>query len=70
MTAEEWVEQFAKEIGADVPSKAELDQILELASVAAHASERTAAPVACWMVGRTGKSVAELIQIAERTGAA
>jgi hypothetical protein len=59
------VEQFAKEIEADAPSKDEFDEILKLAAEAAHASERTAAPVACWIAGRTGRPLAELIEAAE-----
>lgn len=67
VTAEQWVEQFAKELGAEVPSRAEFDEVLALAAVAAHSSERTAAPVACWIAGRTGRPLTELIEIAERT---
>ncbi len=70
MTAEEWVEQFAKEIEAGAPSKEEFDEILRLAAEAAHASERTAAPVACWLAGRTGRPLAELIEAAERVSVA
>lgn len=66
MTAEEWVGKFAQEIGAEAPSKAEFDELLSLAAVAAHASERTAAPVACWMAGRAGTPPTELIEAAER----
>jgi len=68
MTAEEWIEQFAKELGAERPSEEEFSRILELASEAAHSSERTAAPIACWIAGRMGKPLAELIEVAERTG--
>lgn len=70
MTAEEWVEQFAKENGAERPSQEEFDQILELAAVAAHASERIAAPVACWIAGRAGAPLAQSIETAERIGEA
>lgn len=70
MTAEQWVERFAKEIGADAPSREETGEILRLAAEAAHSSERTAAPVACWIAGRAGKSLAEAIEAAERTGEA
>jgi hypothetical protein len=70
VTAEQWVEQFAKEIGAERPSKEEVDEILELAAEAAHSSERIAAPIACWIAGRVGKPLAEAIEIAERTGGA
>ena len=45
-----------------------MDAILELAAVAAHASERTAAPVACWIGGMAGASLAELRAAAERVG--
>lgn len=68
MTAEEWVEQFAKQIGADPPSREEVDAILRLAAEAAHSSERIAAPIACWIAGRAGKPLAGLIEAAERTG--
>jgi hypothetical protein len=65
VTAEEWVGKFAEQIGAEAPSRGEFDEVLALAAVAAHASERTAAPVACWIAGRTGRPLAELIEAAE-----
>jgi hypothetical protein len=68
MTAEEWVEQFGKELGAEPPGEDEFARILELAAEAAHASERTAAPVACWIAGRTGRPLAELLEVARRMG--
>lgn len=70
MTAEEWLEQFAKEVGADAPSRGEIDEILSLAAEAAHSSERIAAPVACWVGARTGRPLAELIEFAKRAGEA
>ena len=66
MTAEEWVERFAEEIGSDGPSPEETEEVLKLAAAAAHASERTAAPVACWIAGRTGRPIGELTAVAER----
>jgi hypothetical protein len=68
VTAEQWVEQFAHEVGAENPNKNEFDEILKLAAEAAHSSERTAAPVACWIAGRTGKPLSELIAISEGIG--
>jgi hypothetical protein len=65
MTAEEWVRRFAEELGTDPPSADELDQILKLAAIAAHGSERTAAPVACWIGGGTGRSAESLREIAK-----
>lgn len=52
------------------PSTEEVRELLELAGTAAHASERTAAPLACWIAGRAGLSLEELRAIAERIGAA
>jgi hypothetical protein len=68
MTAEQWVEQFATEIGAERPSEDEFARILELAAEAAHSAERTAAPVACWIAGRAGMPLPDLIEAAKRTG--
>ena len=68
MTAAEWVRAFCEEIGETAPSEAEFDEILKLASVAAHASERMAAPVACYIAGRTGRPLAELRAVAESVG--
>ena len=68
MTAREWIDCFAAELGADTPSDADIEQILDLAGVAAHSSERIAAPVACWIGGRVGASLEELRAAAERVG--
>jgi Domain of unknown function (DUF6457) len=65
MTAEEWVRRFAAELGTDAPSAEEIDQILKLAAIAAHGSERTAAPVACWVGGQAGRSAESLREIAK-----
>ena len=68
MNAREWIDAFAAEIGADPPSDDEVTEILDLAAVAAHSSERIAAPVACWVGGKVGASLAELQAAAERIG--
>ena len=65
MTAAEWIGAFCDEIGASAPDQAEFDAILRLASVAAHGSERMAAPVACWIAGTSGRPLAELQKLAE-----
>jgi hypothetical protein len=69
MNAREWIDAFAAEIGAEPPTADEIKQILDLAAVAAHASERIAAPVACWVGGAAGASLADLQAAAERVGA-
>jgi Domain of unknown function (DUF6457) len=65
-TAEDFIAAFAAEIGAEPPGGREFGAILKLAATAAHASERTAAPVACYLAGRTGRSLEELDEIAKR----
>src|SRR3954470_19315453 len=54
LTAEEWIAQFAEALGRPAPDLAEVQAVLELASVAAHNSERRAAPVACWLAALAG----------------
>lgn len=51
---EEWLADFAATLGVDAPDAATIETLLELAGVAAHASQRTAAPIACYLVGRAG----------------
>ncbi len=66
MSAEEWLEGFAKKASEPPPSEEELTLLLELAAVAAHASERIAAPVACWIAGRAGLPLRQAIEIAKQ----
>ena len=58
-TANQWLERYAALLGVEPPSEEELNDLLALAGVAAHASERTAAPVACWLAARAGLSPSE-----------
>jgi Domain of unknown function (DUF6457) len=66
MTRDEWIAAFAREAGVEGPSLQEIRELLDLAGTAAHASERTAAPLACWVAGRSGLSLGELRDAAER----
>lgn len=68
MTRDEWLDAFARETGIARPDLEQIRDLLELAATAAHASERTAAPLACWMAGRSGLAPAELLAAAERAG--
>jgi hypothetical protein len=70
MTRDEWIGAFAEQVGVERPSTEEVRELLELAGTAAHASERTAAPLACWIAGRAGLSLTEMRAVAERIGAA
>lgn len=66
MTRDEWIAAFAVAAGVKRPSPDEIRELLDLAGTAAHASERTAAPLACWIAGRSGLSLAQLRRAAER----
>jgi hypothetical protein len=55
-STQEWISAFAAQLGVAAPSDAERDTILALAGTAAHASERTAAPIACWLAAKAGLS--------------
>jgi hypothetical protein len=52
MTRDEWIALFAAELGVDPPDAETVETLLALAGTAAHASERTAAPIACYLVGQ------------------
>ena len=65
MTDREWIDAFAAALGTTPPSDTEFAQILELAGVAAHASQRTAAPVACWLAARSDRDLDEALTTAK-----
>ena len=65
MTAQEWIEAYARELGVEPPDQATVDALLDIAGVAAHASERTAAPITCWLIGQAGLGVDEARRIAD-----
>jgi hypothetical protein len=66
MDPKRWIAEFATAAGAEPPTDEQIDQMLKLASVAAHSSERIAAPVACWIAGSTGMDLREAEAIAQR----
>lgn len=65
MRRDEWLAGFCARLGVEPPSKEEVVALLDLAATAAHSSERTAAPLACWVAGRSGRPAAELGEIAK-----
>jgi Domain of unknown function (DUF6457) len=65
VTRDEWIARFAERAGVPAPSAAEIEALLDLAAVAAHSSERTAAPLACWVAGRSQETLEELQAAAE-----
>ena len=64
MNATEWLAAFADKLGTDAPTKDELKDVLDLAGVAAHSSERIAAPVACWLAARAGVDLEQAMKLA------
>jgi len=66
-TGTEWVAAFARQLGLAAPHPADVETLLELAGVAAHGSERIAAPIACYLVGRAGIAPADALAIARTT---
>jgi hypothetical protein len=64
MTDREWIDAFAAALGTPAPDDTQFSRLLELAGVAAHASQRTAAPVACWLAARSGRGIDEVLAMA------
>jgi hypothetical protein len=63
---EEWIAAFAAELGVASPTSEEVQDLLALAGTAAHASERTAAPISCWIAARSALTPGEAREIAAR----
>jgi hypothetical protein len=61
----EWCRQFARAAGVDPPTDQEIDDLLALAAIAAHASARQAAPITCWLAARGGMSLADALSAAQ-----
>jgi hypothetical protein len=65
LSARDWLDRYAAAIGTEPPSPEEVDTVLGLAGIAAHASERTAAPVSCWLSARAGLPPGEALEAAK-----
>jgi hypothetical protein len=64
-TSTEWIRAFAEQLGVEPPDGATVETLLSLAGTAAHASERVAAPIACYLVGLAGADPAAARTLAE-----
>jgi hypothetical protein len=64
MNAKEWLAAYADKLGTAPPSTEEFRVLLDLAGVAAHSSERVAAPVSCWLVARAGVDPERALELA------
>jgi hypothetical protein len=65
VTRDEWIADFARALGVPPPDAGTVETLLDLAGTAAHASERTAAPIACYLVGLAGAAPADAGRLAE-----
>ena len=63
-TRAQWTAAFAARLGVEPPDEATVEALLDLAGAAAHASERTSAPIACWLTARAGMAPADALAIA------
>lgn len=59
-----WIEEFVTAAKGEALSNEEREAILALAGVAAHSSERTAAPLTCWVAAAAGLSPVAALEIA------
>lgn len=65
MDAKEWLTAYADRIGGSAPDDETVELLLDLAGVAAHSSQRTAAPITCWLIGVAGLAPADALAMAE-----
>jgi hypothetical protein len=65
MNAKDWAAAYAERLGIEPPTGDEFKAILDLAAEAAHASERIAAPVACWLSAKAGRPLDESLALAK-----
>jgi Domain of unknown function (DUF6457) len=64
MNAKQWIAAYAEQLGVEPPTTDEFKAVLDLAAEAAHASERIAAPLACWLSAKAGRSLQESLALA------
>jgi hypothetical protein len=61
-----WCRAFATVAGIDPPTSQEIDDLLALASIAAHASARQAAPITCWLAAKGGMTLEAALTAAQQ----
>lgn len=69
LTSGEWLDRLSTQFGVDAPEAAEIEALLSLAAAAAHASERTAAPISTWLAARAGLSAEAALAAAQQLAA-
>lgn len=68
VTADAWLSAFAESLGVSAPDATVVQRLLEIAGVAAHASERIAAPIACYLIGLSGSDLTAAEEAANAAG--
>jgi len=68
MNAREWLAAYAEKLGTTPPTTEEFKKLLDLSAEAAHASERVAAPVACWVAAKAGIPLDDALARAKEIG--
>ena len=66
MDGDDWIQAFAAVLGVPALPENEVEMLLAVAAEAAHASERAAAPLACWMAARAGLGADQALEVARR----
>jgi hypothetical protein len=66
MDRSEWIQTFAELLEVPALSEGDTELVLALAAEAAHASERTAAPLACWVAAKAGVSARQALDAARQ----
>jgi Domain of unknown function (DUF6457) len=61
-----WCDDYAAALGVDTVTDAEIESLLSVAGVAAHASARQSAPITCWLAAKAGVTVDAALAIAQR----
>jgi hypothetical protein len=61
----EWCRRFAVAARVEPPTANEIDDLLALAAIAAHASARQAAPITCWLAAKAGVSLEAALATAQ-----
>ena len=61
-----WLDRYTTALGSPPITDEDVETLLALAGVAAHASERTAAPVTCYLAARAGVPLAEALATAHQ----
>lgn len=61
----QWCRRFAVAAGVEPPTEREIDDLLALAAVAAHASARQSAPITCWLAAKGGMTIAAALDAAQ-----